>query len=86
MWAMSDRGVELMVRKYVKTITIIEGTEYDNLEVDTVINKWINEKLDQVGKTITRFEILDISLTHVVETDNSVAYILALIIYTELKL
>ena len=86
MWDMSVRGVELMARKYVKTITIVEGTEYDNVEVDVTINKWINEKQDQVGKSIARFEVLDISLTHVIETKNSIAYILALIVYTELRL
>ena len=36
--------------------------------------------------TIARFEILDINLTHVAETKNTVAYILALIVYTELRL
>ena len=86
MWVMSDRGVGLMARKYVKPITVVEGSEYDNMEVDTVINKWINEKQDQVGKTIARFEVLDVNLTHVVETVNTTAYILALIIYTELRL
>lgn len=83
---MSDRGVELMARKYVKTITVVEGSEYDNMEVDTVINKWINEKQDQVGKSIARFEILDVNLTHVAETKNNIAYILALLVYTEMRL
>ena len=83
---MSDRGVELMARKYVKTITIRDTSEYEESEVDAIINKWINEKQDQVGKTIARFEVLDVNLTHVVETVNTTAYILALIIYTELRL
>jgi hypothetical protein len=83
MWAMSDRGVELMARKYVKTITVVEG---DVEEVDVAINKWLNEKASEVGSTIARFEVLDIKLTHVVETVNTSAYILALIIYTELRL
>ena len=86
MWAMSDRGVELMARKYVKTITVVEQTEFDNEEVDVAINKWLNEKASEVGSTIARFEVLDISLTHVAETKNGVAYILALIVYTELRL
>ena len=83
MWAMSDRGVELMARKYVKTITVVEG---DVEEVDVAINKWLNEKASEVGSTIARFEVLDIKLTNVVETVNTSAYILALIIYTELRL
>ena len=75
-----------MARKYVKTITIIEGSAYDMIEVDVAINKWLNEKASEVGSTIARFEVLDIKLTHVVETVNTSAYILALIIYTELRL
>jgi uncharacterized protein YqfB (UPF0267 family) len=86
MWAMSVRGVELMARKYVKTITIRDTSEYEESEVDDIINKWINEKQDQVGTTIARFEILDINLTHVAETKNTVAYILALLVYTEMRL
>ena len=83
---MSDRGVELMARKYVKTITIFEGTENDNEDIDVAINRWLEEKYTQVGTTITNFEILDVKLTHIVETKNTNAYMLALIIFTELRL
>jgi hypothetical protein len=72
-----------MARKYIKTIIMVEGSES---ETDYIINKWLEEKYEQVGKTIANFEMLDISLTHSVETQNTSAHILALIIYTELRL
>lgn len=72
-----------MARKYIKTIIMVEGSES---ETDYIINKWLEEKYEQVGKTIANFEMLDISLTHSVETQNTSAHILALIVYTELRL
>ena len=72
-----------MARKYIKTIIMVEGSES---ETDYIINKWLEEKYEQVGKTIANFEMLYVEPVHIPETTNTVAYILLLVIYTEMRL
>ena len=81
MWAMSDRGVELMARKYVKSFIFYDEHETD---IDTFINTWLDSKHEEVGKTIARFDVLDIKLaiSHRGTTRTS----FAMVIYTEMRL
>ena len=70
------------MRKYVKSFRFWED---DLHRVDQTINEWINKKHDKRDK-IARFEVLDVKLTSEVETANTGAFILVLIIYTEMRL
>ena len=85
MWIMSDRGVELM-RKYMKSFIVRDTSEYEHTEAEDLINKWLEEKYEQVGQTIANFEMLYVEPVHVPETTNTVAYVLLLVIYTEMRL
>jgi len=72
-----------MARKYVKTFRFWEE---DHREIDGTINEWIEVKHGLVGKTIARFELLDIKLTSEVATSDTGAFVLVLIIYTEMRI
>tara|TARA_R100001530_G_scaffold102258_1_gene71082 strand:+ start:734 stop:949 length:216 start_codon:yes stop_codon:yes gene_type:complete len=71
-----------MARKHLKTFMFYDEDSY---HVDKDINSWLDDKAGQIGKTIARFEVLDIKLS----TSNSKEYeyiVVAMIIYTELRL
>tara|TARA_Y100000310_G_scaffold331205_1_gene404359 strand:- start:1910 stop:2152 length:243 start_codon:yes stop_codon:yes gene_type:complete len=80
------------MRKYMKTFVVSDTSEYesggimDHEESETQINKWLEEKYEQVGKTIANFEMLYVEPVHVPKTPNTLAYVLLLVIYTELRL
>ena len=74
------------MRKYMKSFTVRDTSEYEYTESETQINKWLEEKYEQVGKTIANFEMLYVEPVHIPETTNTVAYILLLVIYTEMRL
>ena len=74
------------MRKYVKSFIVRDTSEYEYTESEDLINKWLEEKYEQVGQTIANFEMLYVEPVHVPETTNTVAYTLLLVIYTELRL
>jgi len=74
------------MRKYMKSFIVRDTSEYESTESETQINKWLEEKYEQVGKTIANFEMLYVEPVHIPETTNTVAYILLLVIYTEMRL
>ena len=74
------------MRKYIKSFIIRDTSEYECVNAEDYTNKWLEEKYEQVGKTIANFEMLDIKLVNVPETTNTVAYVLVLVTYTEMRL
>ena len=66
-----------MVRKYIKTFRFWED---NHNKIDQTVNSWIEEKHAQVGKTITRFEVLYVELTSAED------FVLVMVFYTEMKL
>ena len=75
-----------MARKYMKSFIVRDTSEYEYTESEDLINKWLEEKYKQVGQTIANFEMLYVEPVHVPETTNTVAYVLLLVIYTEMRL
>ena len=75
-----------MARKYMKSFIVRDTSECEYTESEDLINKWLEEKYEQVGQTIANFEMLYVEPVHVPETTNTVAYTLLLVIYTELRL
>ena len=65
------------MRKYVQTFRFFKE---DHINIDPMVNSWIEEKHTQVGKTIARFEVLDVELT------SSEDVVLVILFYTEMKL